>query len=83
MQVKPDKLRSEVPTMYKTAQDLRKALKDLGKANKRVKDVDPDIADRRETFEKARNLFQHKNKNGSWIAVRSAASSGSVPGTIC
>ncbi|KAG8891007.1 hypothetical protein FRB98_000016 [Tulasnella sp. 332] len=67
--VTPDMLRSEVQTMYKTAQDLRKALKDLGKANKRVKDVDPDIADRRETFEKVRNLYQSTNKNGSWIAM--------------
>ncbi|KAG9006050.1 hypothetical protein FRB94_001031 [Tulasnella sp. JGI-2019a] len=67
--ITPDQLRTEIPVVYKTAADLRKALKDLGKANKRVKDVDPDIADRRETFEKVRNLYQHNDKNGSWIAM--------------
>lgn len=66
----PEQLRTAVPTLYKTAADLRKALKDLGKTNKRLKDVDPDIADRRETFEKVRTLYQSPTKNGTWIAVR-------------
>ncbi|KAG8891747.1 hypothetical protein FRB99_003386, partial [Tulasnella sp. 403] len=66
-----DKFKSLTPTLYKTGTDLKRALKDLTKANKRLKDVDTEIQGMRDLFESARKLYQsvELRKTATWCAI--------------
>lgn len=58
------------PRLFKGDSELKKAQKDLVKANKRLKGVDSGMQAMRETFEKVRKMYQAPEKNATWCAVR-------------
>ncbi|KAJ7068364.1 hypothetical protein C8F01DRAFT_1117896 [Mycena amicta] len=60
-------LESQAPVTYKTGGDLRGAVKQIDKENKRAKHAPSSLAARRSAFEKTRASWAAKN--GTWIAV--------------
>lgn len=56
-------------TIYTSDAQLKKAQKDLTKANKRLKGVDMDMQTMRDTFERARQYYQKTDLRATWCAV--------------
>ncbi|KAF9247299.1 hypothetical protein BU15DRAFT_38431 [Melanogaster broomeanus] len=60
-------LRNVSPVQFKTKEELRKALKQIEKNNKRLKGVDPTLNARRDIFERVRSFWSQKQ--GVWCAL--------------
>ncbi|TDL29582.1 hypothetical protein BD410DRAFT_780030 [Rickenella mellea] len=60
-------LRNHTPVIYKTAEDLKKAVKMIDKNNKRLKGTDPALMSMRQSFERVRTFWGAKV--GTWLAI--------------
>ncbi|KAI9574729.1 hypothetical protein HD554DRAFT_2010921 [Boletus coccyginus] len=60
-------LRHVSPVQFGTREELRKALKQIEKNNKRLKGVDPTLNARRDIFERVRSIWSQKR--GVWCAL--------------
>ncbi|KIK92712.1 hypothetical protein PAXRUDRAFT_13075 [Paxillus rubicundulus Ve08.2h10] len=60
-------LRHVSPVQFQTKEELRKALKQIEKNNRRLKGVDPTLNTRRDIFERVRSFWSRKQ--GVWCAL--------------
>ncbi|KAH8813461.1 hypothetical protein DL96DRAFT_1535635 [Flagelloscypha sp. PMI_526] len=60
-------LKHIAPSVYKTADDLKKGFKTMDKINKKLKGTDPLLKARRTQFNQVQEAF--KTKKGSWLAL--------------